>query len=418
LERLFTAFVSSTYLDLKSERQRLVQVLLGQQCVPLGMEFFPSTGKSQWPIIQETMNAADFCVFVVAGRYGTMSDEAGLSWTHKEFREAVRRRKPIVGILHRAPGSLQAQNSESNAKARAALTRFRAEIQDHTVCRFYESEADLVEAVTSSIGALKSEGAIEGWVPAGSIPVVVPDSDFDRVYELETSEWTYQRSNHDPRTWDGHYRGRRRLRAKSPEGLPSCVISFTRGTDRQLPFDEGRHPILRLTEAARSGGGEMVLAAPRKRLGASFAQDVVFNPPLAFDETADFTVEEHVSSYKYAFREDLIAATIDSRSGVRSYDWITRTVSYPTQEMVLSVFLPLELKATPRGPFVSRGQSSANPQLSQEIAKDGNYESVLTDRDGCSGYEMRLSLKNPRLRLNYRLAWDLPPQEGTSHPRP
>lgn len=413
MERLYTAFVSSTFLDLQAERQRLVQVLLAQQCVPLGMEFFPSTGKSQWPIIQDTMEAADFCIFVVAGRYGSMSDEAGLSWTHKEFREAVRRSKPIVGILHRNAGRLPADSCERSAKARSALARFRTEIESHTVCRFYESEADLVEAVTTSIGALKSDNIIDGWVPVRGLPVIAPESDFDRVYEFVSSEWSYQRSSEDPRTWDGYHRGRRVLQAKSADGLASCAIDFSRGTDRQLPFDEGRYPRLQLSQSARSGHGDIAMQAPRKKSGATFAQDVVFRPPLSVDETAEFTVEGPVASYRHAYREDLIASTVDSRSGVRSYDWLSRNVVYPTRELLLSVFLPLELNATPRGPQVGLSAVGVDPQLSQQVVKEGNYSSVLTERDGVPGYAVRLSIHNPKLRRRYRLTWDLPSEAAS-----
>src|SRR5437016_6071114 len=91
--RLYTAFVSSTFLDLRSERETVAKALLDNRCVPFGMELFPSMGISQWPIIVESIEEADFCVFITAGRYGSISDDGELSWTHREFREAVRLKK-------------------------------------------------------------------------------------------------------------------------------------------------------------------------------------------------------------------------------------------------------------------------------------------------------------------------------------
>jgi len=84
------------------------------------MEFFPSTGRSQWPIITESIDAADFCIFAIAGRYDTISD-TGTSWTHREFREAVATKMPIIGMLHNNPGALPQQDSESNEEGRAGL---------------------------------------------------------------------------------------------------------------------------------------------------------------------------------------------------------------------------------------------------------------------------------------------------------
>src|SRR5690348_12032660 len=62
VDRLYTCFVSSTFLDLRAERERLSSVLLRHQCVPLGMEFFPSMGRRQWELIEESVLAADFCI--------------------------------------------------------------------------------------------------------------------------------------------------------------------------------------------------------------------------------------------------------------------------------------------------------------------------------------------------------------------
>jgi Domain of unknown function (DUF4062) len=158
LDRLFTCFVSSTFLDLQEERQRLVRVLLSNECVPLGMEFFPSAGRSQWPIIQDSITAADFCIFIVAGRYGSMSDQPPLSWTRREFREAKERGKPIAAMLHADPSSLPFDRCEPDLRAREQLAEFRAELEAHTVCKYFHNEADLVETVTATVSGRVGDG--------------------------------------------------------------------------------------------------------------------------------------------------------------------------------------------------------------------------------------------------------------------
>ena len=44
IERREQVFVSSTYLDLKFERQEVIQTLLEADCIPAGMEMFSSNG--------------------------------------------------------------------------------------------------------------------------------------------------------------------------------------------------------------------------------------------------------------------------------------------------------------------------------------------------------------------------------------
>jgi hypothetical protein len=414
MKRLFTTFVSSTFLDLQTERERLGRVLLGRQCVPLGMEYFPSVGDTQWGLILESLRAADFCVFVVAGRYGSISDEVGISWTHREFREAVQHDKPLIGLLHAEPDSLPLDHCERTPEARERLSAFRHEVEATTVCRYWRTEADLIDALTMSITALRDSGRIRGWVPLGDRAAV--HQDFDRRYEHIDTRWSFTRSEQFPDTLDGHYWARRRLVSQDSSGLDICSIDFARDSDRQLPFDDVRRPQLRIVEATRTGNGSTTLRPPRKTKGSNFVQDVVFHPPLVPGEMADFTLEGFLPSYKYAFREDIIEATTVSKLGPRPYEWVSRNVAYPTEQLDLEVFLPAELNATPRGPAIGRGPGRVDADLNTTVVGDGLYRVEQTVRDGVPGQLMSLHLPNPVLRRRYRLAWDLPTGVAASAP--
>lgn len=47
MEKWYKVFISSTKTDLKSEREAIIHTLLKINCIPSGMEFFPSTGEHQ-----------------------------------------------------------------------------------------------------------------------------------------------------------------------------------------------------------------------------------------------------------------------------------------------------------------------------------------------------------------------------------
>ena len=123
---------------------------------------------------------------------------------------------------------------------------------------------------------------------------------------------------------------RRKLTAVSREGLASVGLYFTRTTERHLPFDDRTAPQLELAFARRSGAGSCQLDYPRKSRGSSFVQDVVFRPRLAAGETVDFTVRGQMPSYKYRYQDQMLAATADVRGGTRTYEWVSRQISYPT----------------------------------------------------------------------------------------
>ena len=407
MDRLFTAFVSSTFLDLREERQRLVGVLLGQRCVPLGMEFFPSTGRTQWPLIKESIRAADFCIFVVAGRYGTMSDGHEISWCHREFREAVATEKPVIGILHQNPAALPPDKQEASADGLEKLWQFRREVEAHTVCRYFLDLADLVDSVTSSIAALRDEGRIEGWVPAGRNPVVLQESDFDRIYESVESHYAFSVSDEDPTIWDAHYQGARTITSQDPDGLPAVAIDFTRETDHELPFAADKRPEMKIPSYNRANGS-VVLRSPRKSAGGTFVQDVAFNPSLAPGDLVSFKLEAWIRSFKYGRADDLLLATKNSRQGPRAFDWTSRNVTYPTRRLTLSAFLPLTLNATPRGPLVGRTGRHIDHVASNQLTSNGSYTCKKVEIDGVEGFLMALSLVEPRMRRFYRVAWDLP----------
>ena len=52
MERKYQVFISSTYTDLKEERQNIIDVLLMADCIPAGMEAFAASDDAQFNIIK------------------------------------------------------------------------------------------------------------------------------------------------------------------------------------------------------------------------------------------------------------------------------------------------------------------------------------------------------------------------------
>jgi hypothetical protein len=407
MDRLYTAFVSSTYLDLVGERQTVADALLHQDCVPLGMEFFPSTGADQWHLILESIAAADFCVFIIGGRYGSVAAGAGMSWTHREYREALQQDKPMVILMHGDPAQLPAGSVDLSSASRAALEVFKGELQEAHVCRYFTSAAEILTGLYGSVAALKQSGRIQGWIPAGARPVAVQETDFDRTYELVEAEHLYSRSAMRPDTLDLAYTSRRIVRGNAPEGIRRIAQDFSRDSDIGLAFDDSNQPTVSLVEAARTGQGTARLLEPRKRYGPSYAQDVELVPPLNVDEILDLTLSASVPSYKFAYRDELLLATADTRLGPRTYDYSLRNVSYPTSLLMMRVFLPNELGAVPAGPRTGSA-TSFDQAATAALFRDGCYREWEDEVDGRPGVFMELKVPKPRLHGRYRVCWTLP----------
>jgi hypothetical protein len=94
IDRRYQVFVSSTYQDLEEERREIIQALLELDCIPSGMELFPAANDDQWTLIKRVIDDCDYYIVVVAGRYGSVSED-GLSYTEKEYRYALEKSREL-----------------------------------------------------------------------------------------------------------------------------------------------------------------------------------------------------------------------------------------------------------------------------------------------------------------------------------
>ena len=92
-------FISSTFQDLKEERQAAVEAILRSGHFPAGMELFTAGNKSQWEIIQRWINESDIYLLILGGRYGSTEPDSGISYTELEYDFAVSLGKPYFSVV-------------------------------------------------------------------------------------------------------------------------------------------------------------------------------------------------------------------------------------------------------------------------------------------------------------------------------
>lgn len=91
MDKKYQVFVSSTYEDLQEERKAVMEALLQMNCFPVGMEYFNAADDSQWDVITSLIDECDYYVLIVAGRYGSIDEASGISYTQKEYEYAVKK---------------------------------------------------------------------------------------------------------------------------------------------------------------------------------------------------------------------------------------------------------------------------------------------------------------------------------------
>src|SRR6267142_4136154 len=127
MDKRYQVFISSTYADLKSERQRVIQALMEMDCIPSGMELFPAADEEQWEFIKRIIDDCDYYLLIIGGRYGSTTPE-GISYTEKEYDYAMERGLKVIALLHASPEEIAMGKSETDPELRVRLNAFREKV--------------------------------------------------------------------------------------------------------------------------------------------------------------------------------------------------------------------------------------------------------------------------------------------------
>lgn len=178
MQKKYQVFISSTYNDLINERREVIQSLLELDCIPTGMELFQASDMDQWNWIKQVINDCDYFISIIAGKYGTIHEKYGISYTEMEYRYALKMKKPIIGFLYRNIDALPVSKSETDLEIKKKLLEFRNFV-GHKLIKYWSNEYDLSGAVTRSIIQLIKTVPMPGWVKADNLPATKKKESLD-----------------------------------------------------------------------------------------------------------------------------------------------------------------------------------------------------------------------------------------------
>ncbi len=99
MNKKLQVFVSSTYTDLKEERQAAVQAILDAGHIPAGMELFKAGNESQLKTIYKWIDESDVYMLILGGRYGTIEEKSDKSYTQLEYEYALSKKIPVFAVV-------------------------------------------------------------------------------------------------------------------------------------------------------------------------------------------------------------------------------------------------------------------------------------------------------------------------------
>lgn len=167
MKQKYQVFVSSTYVDLKKEREEIRNAIIKMGHIPVGMEYFPASNKTQWDFIKNLIDESDYYILIIGGRYGSEEDGSGISFTQKEFQYAKDTDKPLlVFILDRNSKHPSLRYAEKEETVQQKMRNFIDLAQTNRLCRYWTTAAGLVADVIISLYHEIEETPQVGWVRA------------------------------------------------------------------------------------------------------------------------------------------------------------------------------------------------------------------------------------------------------------
>jgi len=163
MSKKYQVFVSSTYDDLKSERAKVYEAILGLGHIPVGMEYFGSRSTKSIDLIKLFIDECDFQITIIGTRYGSPIPRRKLSYTEMEYDYAEKIGVPQIGFIFKPGGRYTVDQAEAMTENARRLEAFRKKVSK-SQCAFWENSAELVEAVQLSLPKEFLANDRPGWV--------------------------------------------------------------------------------------------------------------------------------------------------------------------------------------------------------------------------------------------------------------
>lgn len=145
-----SAFISSTFLDLRTERKTVTDLFKRLNIIPQALDTQPASNNSSKSEIIKGIQQSDFVVLIVGGRYGTINnsftDSNAISITQWEYNLALKYNKPIIAMIKNNP-----TETDNNEEKSAKLELFKKILTHRHSPQYFDNSDELFEKVLHSI---------------------------------------------------------------------------------------------------------------------------------------------------------------------------------------------------------------------------------------------------------------------------
>lgn len=168
MDKRYQVFISSTFSDLMEERSKVMHAIMSLDCIPAGMELFPSADEEQYNFIKKIIDDCDYYLVIIGGRYGSLSED-GIGYTEMEFDYAISKGIKVMAFLHKNLEDISVGKSDIEPDKREKLLAFRQKVSTGRLVKFWNNADELAGQVALSLNQTIKMYPAVGWVRANIV---------------------------------------------------------------------------------------------------------------------------------------------------------------------------------------------------------------------------------------------------------
>ena len=173
MTKKFQIFISSTFEDLKQERDQVMKAILEIGHIPVGMEMFSAADEEQWQIITRQIREVDYYLVISAHRYGSIAND-GIGYTEKEYDFAKSIGIPTIGFVIKDDAQWDNSLIDKEPEKIQLLKKFKEKIKSKMV-NFWSNKDELNAKVIASLTKAFTSHPRDGWIRSSESSHVNPE---------------------------------------------------------------------------------------------------------------------------------------------------------------------------------------------------------------------------------------------------
>lgn len=192
----YRVFISSTFEDLRPEREAAQSAIAGLDLLPDNMIYWSADDRSGTLLSLDRVRESDVVILVIAHRYGYVPDGGEFSVTELEYRAAIDSGIPVLAFF--LDPTVAWPPDYVQFEQRERLDRFKALVESTSTRKLFRTPDDLGGAVTQALALLmrrRQDTTVEP--PSELARVAVPV--LDRAAILQQPDLLIHIGHH----WDG-----------------------------------------------------------------------------------------------------------------------------------------------------------------------------------------------------------------------